>query len=503
MAARQNQSYLIWIIVLVILSLLLALVAFLGVQKAFEFAELNRTNETKLAEANALNQANVIQGQILRSLIGNMGESVSELQTNRDALNTAAGNLTDRTAVNAVIQQVDDAVAVYEKDMALLISSGDASNKPQPTYTELVNSYAAALSRKHNDYNTSLNEYARVQREAKAEIEAMTKTVEQTQEQLAKAQGDFEAEKTGRAEDVNRLQNSITEMTSANNVKNSEFEKTRAEMEQVTADNAREIAELNTVNTAIKTKLNNYERENFDLADGMVVRVASGLSKVFINLGADDGLRPNRTFAVYSQGITSFEKNAHKAMIEVTRILGPHSAEARITAEQLTNPVLNGDPIVSAVWDPGNSVHVALGGMFDLDYDGFDDTDKLIRMIENNGGLVVASHDQQGKVNGTLDASTRYFVIGDAQPPGPDYNPEIARAAKEMRAEAEKLSIEIIDTRKLLNMMGQHAQPVVERLDDEIGQAFRRRQLAEDLREEDAANRAAAAEDLDGSDDDQ
>ncbi len=500
MAARQNQSYLIWIIVLVILSLLLALVAFLGVQKALEFADSNRQNEVKLAEANGLVQANVIQGQILRSLIGNMGDSVSELQANRDALDAEAGRLTDRTAINAVIEKVNDAVKVYEKDMTLLISAGDAANKPQPTYTELVNSYATALTRKHNEYNTILNDLARVQREAQAEIDAKEQTVQQTQEQLAKAQGDFESEKTGRQEDVNRLQTSITEMTSANNSKNSEFEQTRVQFEQTSADSARQIADLSENNDALKQKVNIYEKENFDLADGMVVRVAGGLNKVFINLGADDGLRPNRTFAVYAQGITSFQKNAHKAMIEVTRILGPHSAEARITAEQLTNPILNGDPIVSAVWDPGNSVHVALGGMFDLDYDGFDDTDKLIRMIENNGGLVVASHDQQGKVNGEMDPATRYFVIGDAQPPGADFNAEVARAAREMQAAAEKLSIEIIDTRKLLNLMGQHAQPVVERLDGEIGQAFRRRQLAEELREEDRLNRQANEEGNDGGD---
>ena len=38
MAARENQGYLIAVIVLVLLALILALVAFLGIQKAYELS---------------------------------------------------------------------------------------------------------------------------------------------------------------------------------------------------------------------------------------------------------------------------------------------------------------------------------------------------------------------------------------------------------------------------------------------------------------------------------
>jgi hypothetical protein len=221
-----------------------------------------------------------------------------------------------------------------------------------------------------------------------------------------------------------------------------------------------------------KARLDRYEKENWDLADGKIVRVARTDSKVFINLGLKDGLKTTRTFSVYDALTTNFEKGNPKASIEVTRVWD-HQAEARITNEDPLKPILEGDQLINPVWDPGYSVPIALAGVFDLDSDGFDDRDRLIQLIQQNGGTVVSYHDSEGNIVGEVNSATRWFVMGDSPAMDTDVNPEVIRAMRKMSDAAEKYQIQEIDTRKLLNWMGQHSQPKIERLDRNIGSQFR------------------------------
>ena len=57
MAARENQGYLIAIIVLVLLSLVLAVTAFLGIQKAYEKADSAASLDAKLQVSRKIAEA--------------------------------------------------------------------------------------------------------------------------------------------------------------------------------------------------------------------------------------------------------------------------------------------------------------------------------------------------------------------------------------------------------------------------------------------------------------
>jgi hypothetical protein len=488
MAARQNQGYLIWIIVLVIVSLMLALTAFLGIQKAVEYADVNKQTEVKLNQQTAMNNVRQIQAQIQAALIGNKGESISEVENNLDAMNQILNGVPEgeRASVGEVIKQTQDTYDVYKKDMALLLSSADGTTNPQATYSGVFESLASALKRKVDDIAVLQNDVTRIKLDTKKEIDAKQAELDQAKIQLAAVSKDFELEKTRRAEDQNVYRTSLSTINTDNTRKNDEFA-----TKQVELSNAADLLEnantkLAESNVELKQKVDKYEEENFDLADGSIVRVMDGLHKVIIDLGSASGLRTNRTFAIYNQGITNFEKNAHKATIEVTNILGPRSAEARITYESMTNPILAGDPILTATWDPGYRVEIALGGIFDLDFDGYDDRDKLIQDIESNGGKVVAWNDSEGNVHGEIGPSTRYFVLGDAQTPGPDFNSAIATAASRLRKAAVDANVQIIDSRKLMGWMGKNdlLEPTVIPLDDKIGEPFQRREAAQKAREE-------------------
>ena len=181
-------------------------------------------------------------------------------------------------------------------------------------------------------------------------------------------------------------------------------------------------------------------------------------------MGLVDGLTENRSFAIYDQSVTNFEKDKHKATIEVIRVMDNQS-EARVTSEDPNNPILSGDYVLTATWDPGYSVPMALAGIFDLDKDGFDDLEKTKQLNVRNGGEVVAWHDEDGNIKGEINASVRYLVVGDAPELGPEANLNVVRAIATMKAEAAANTVQVIDLQKLLNLMGVRGKPKIESID--------------------------------------
>jgi hypothetical protein len=89
-------------------------------------------------------------------------------------------------------------------------------------------------------------------------------------------------------------------------------------------------------------------------------------------LGSADSLRRQVTFSVYDADQHDAAKAEKKGSIEVTRILGEHMAEARITEDDPKNPIITGDHVYSQVWHRGKKLRFALTGIIDFDNDGGD-----------------------------------------------------------------------------------------------------------------------------------
>ena len=155
--------------------------------------------------------------------------------------------------------------------------------------------------------------------------------------------------------------------------------------------------------------------------------------------------------------------------------MGGRQAEARVTDENPNNPILTGDYVLTATWDPGFRVPIALAGRFDLDGDGFDDTDKLVQMIRRNGGNVVARHDAEGQLSGKIDSNTRYLVLGESTDLDVNASPEISKARAELEDQADRNTVQVIGLNKLLNRMGVRGKPRIETLDGRIQDGFVRR----------------------------
>ena len=489
MAARENQGYLIAVIILVLLTLVLALSTFLGLSRMNENAAKLQAAEQKLAVQKSMSDAYQIEAQVLRAYVGEMGPSVAEVPSMFDSLDalTLNNKLTQnqKDSIADVFESLKQVRGEYDKDMKMFIASDGGDQVQEQTWRNLVSNLNSVLSKKHTKENVLRKENKRIQQEAKADVAAKEAEVKAKEALLVKTQEEAKADKSRYDENVNQLTTSLDAAKSQNDAVNRQFQNyaQAASAKEKSLEN--DIAGLEREKKTLKVKLDTYERENFDLHDGRIVRVAHKIDRVYLDLGTADGLRPNLSFAVYPQTATNFEKNDFKAMIEVTRITGDHQSEARITLEDPLNPILAKDFVLTATWDPGYSVPIALVGLFDMDGDGSSDRLRLVQMIENNGGRVVAMNDERGKVIGKIDATTRYAVMGNSPDPSTENSGAIYSAINELTDQAKSNTVQQIDLKKLLNWMGRHNNATVQRLDGQIGEQSRRRESANPLQTND------------------
>ncbi len=115
-------------------------------------------------------------------------------------------------------------------------------------------------------------------------------------------------------------------------------------------------------------------RPEESLVDGRVVAVDPAERTATIDLGSDDKIRVGLTFAVYEEpsAIRPDDNGNYprgKASLEVIRIDGM-SAICRVTNERAGNPVVKGDVLANAVYDPRKVYKFMVVGNFDVNRDG-------------------------------------------------------------------------------------------------------------------------------------
>lgn len=148
-------------------------------------------------------------------------------------------------------------------------------------------------------------------------------------------------------------------------------------------------------------------------ADGKVTWVNQKTRTVWLNQGAADGLIRQTSFSVIAANENNPAQAPKKAKIEVTSIQGPHLAEARIVEDNIRDPIMPGDQILSPVYSPGRAQHFALAGFMDLNKDGLSDRATVRDMIRMNGGVIDAEVADDGTPIGEINSGTNFLVKGD------------------------------------------------------------------------------------------
>ncbi|MGB7347044.1 MAG: hypothetical protein WBD20_22660 [Pirellulaceae bacterium] len=314
----------------------------------------------------------------------------------------------------------------FVRDMSYF---GPAAEASQKNYSQLPEFFVNAIRSRTTQYATATKEQQQIRSQADSDVENARQAQKVAEDNRKSADKKLADEQNLFTEDRERM-NQEKEETRDN------LTKTVRELTGFRKKSAEEVAKLkqktdqlgNTIETQ-RQQLNRLRSDKFESVQGEIHYVMHGGNVVTINLGAADALRPGVTFGVIDADETRLDDAKVKATIQVTKIRGQHSAEARVVALPATaTPIIEGDKIYSPFWKSGVPVRIALAGQIDIDGDGYPDNDQIKGMITSAGAEVAATVDSDGNVEGTLDASIRFLVIGES--------PEISGPADSASAEA-------------------------------------------------------------------
>jgi hypothetical protein len=447
--ARENQGLQIALIILFMLTIILGVTTYIFFRQYVEADDSARKLESLVQEKTAATQN--IQGEnndLKKMILGTPDAEEKKLeeitaQFNEDREKFAAGfDDADKYYRPLAVRLYD----LLNKKSAELTDANDALQKLQEGYdawkqqmTAQVKTHETAQQAAEDNLKTKAAEYD-------ANLDQIRAGKDQLQAKLAKAEEKAEKDQSA----------------------------LKAEL-----DNARaEAKKLQTLADQQGEELDNVNRPTVDVPDGEIRWVDQRDGTVWINLGRADALRRQTTFSVYPIDITNLAQGGRKAGIEVTRIRGEHLAEARITEDVISDPIMIGDKIYTPVWSPGEQVRFALVGLMDIDGDGVSDLQTVKELIEMSGGKVDYWADDKGNKGGEITIHTRYLVVdsqarefGSGAAAGGQQSEEAKAKNKEAEAEATKYSEAIEKARRyglkkitlgdLLQQMGWKSQTQV------------------------------------------
>lgn len=421
MASRENNTLQGTIIALIIVLLLMFVALWLVNNKRNEQVALAASAAQQATDArNAANSAQT-EANTYKTMMG-FNES--------DALQTVEAAF--KKDVEQYGATFDEADRVYSRMVANLATEN----------RELAASEATAKAQA-KDFEQRL---LATEAEKDKQIEQFAKELQAVKEDATNERAEFAKQREAMNAERDKLAAQLASIRQ-------EIDKTRAETAAATKKQQEEVAGLSRDIGILRA--NQVDPDPFaQPEDGIITWVNQKEQKVWLNLGSDDSLRPQITFSVYSGDQADALKAEIKGSIEVTKILGPHLAEARITMDKHTRPLVEGDKVYSQVWNPGRQVGFALAGVLDMDGDGKDDIQELKSVIVLNNGKVDAEPGEDGSVVGEMTVDTRYLILGEFPESTLTNREAQIRAWQSMTESADRLGIETITLGEFLDLMG-------------------------------------------------
>lgn len=336
----------------------------------------------------------------------------------------------------------------YAADQERFMGTFEETNRNYRAVIDTLAEENRKIAQQENDAKSRALEaqerLAAMETEKDAEIAKFKKQLDEAKTDLARERDNFEQ---GRAE----LQRQRRDLVQTVDELRADFEK-RIEAATSAQDNAeKQLADAERSRDQLLEQ-RATDDPSFEVADGRVTFVNQATGAAWINLGEADSLRRQVTFSVFESDLTDAGKAEKKGSLEVVRIIGDHLAEAKITGDSASNPVLPGDQIYSQVWQRGKQLRFALTGFIDLDGDGRSDLQKAKDLISLNGGVVDASLEDDGTIDGEMTINTRYLVLGEySELPSKG---DVRKGYDQMSKRADVLGVETITLDEFVNQMG-------------------------------------------------
>lgn len=380
-------------------------------------------------------------------------QQVAELQNQlRDAQAAASRMQQDSESYRqwmgvGQFDNLEDVKKTFEADMERFGSNFDESRRSYREILDYLSREKDAIAAREEAATARLREVSdrlvAVENEKEKQVAQFQEQMKASEEEAARQRNQYARDRADLEKTRQQLLEQVDSMRASHEAELAKRDATIRDLNEKLAKSER--AKTNLLAEVSKSA------ESFEVPDGRISWVNQD-GTVWINLGAADSLRRQITFSVFDADARDPARSDQKGSIEVTRILGDHLAEARITSDNPRNPILSGDNIFSQVWHRGKKLRFALTGIIDLDGDGRSDMKLARELVELNGGVVDAYLDDDGKVVGEMSVNTRYLVLGDFPEQG--YQAALQRGFQQMSDDAKLNGVEVITLDKFLNQVG-------------------------------------------------
>lgn len=330
-------------------------------------------------------------------------------------------------------------------------------------------------------------------RSMQGQIDSLTRAVADAEAARQQAQANLQAEadrvqalQQQQTETVAALQAQIGQLEADNNEYREGFGVTaqqyvtqindlRAQLEQTQNDLSARVRTLEQEKLLLEDQVASLQqqgrgealsaRPEFSLVDGAVANTNPNQNEVFISIGRRQNVILGMNFAVYGDE-TQIRPDAEgnypqgKGAIEVVNV-GETSSRCRVLFERAGNPIVPGDIIANAVYDPSKVYKFLIAGNFDTNGDERrtpGERTEIVALIEEWGGTTTE------ELTGDVD----FLVLGEPPvlPPEPTINSPIEiveiyiRKQQELQRyndlldKAQRTAVPVLNENRLYTLIG-------------------------------------------------
>ena len=488
-AANESQGLKIAVAAFVSLSVVLAVTSY------FLYSNYSQAS-ARLTEAES--KASQAQGTASQA-VGNLAE-----------LRTRAGyaNIEDFESLKSAIKKDEDKltneVAAIVAKVRAMTEQYKAAGGSDPKVTELEQAAEQIFANFRAEPNKT---YA-------SSLDRMRSLLE-TQASLTTAYAIDNLNLRSNLESSNQVNNAkIGESESARANAKQDLENVIRETESARQDLLRKVDELQTDYNTILTEYENFKTKTnqgseeyekqlgdfrnqltfykdlnaktetvMDSPDGTISGVDYIHNEVRINLTRAMGVHPQMVFAVFDRN-APIPNDRPKAHIELTSVdntgsrarIRPatRSGQSLQTTADLMDPIRVGDYIYSPAWDQNSPRRFALIGRIDMNRDGRDDRQDLIRLIQQAGGVIeydLPPPEAGGRESGKITGRCYKYIVDERDPlnaldtKGSTVSSEtdlgFMRQQSEAIREARSLGVSPIPIERLLDSLGYSPNMVI------------------------------------------
>jgi hypothetical protein len=359
--------------------------------------------------------------------------------------------------------------------------------------TQTVEALAAEMEK---DGLTGTNLLAAI-RDRKAEIEGLNSKVRQADDARTTALADLQNE-VDRTKKLNESHNATVQAMNSEIAKyKAEVETYRQSVSEARANMDMEVQKAkdaaSTLQSTLNEQIRTLQNDNLrlkdqissmktaqsgnllhptgeqSLVDGEIIAINQAANTITISRGKADKVILGMSFAVYSDATairpnpTTGEYPRPKAMLEVISV-GDGTSTARITSEVRGNPVVRGDVIANAVYDPTKVYTFVVFGNFDTNGDG-------VATPHEAGDIKAMITSWNGKAVDDISGSVDFLLLGERPilpaPPGVN-DPieivqqymrlnEIAQKYDRLLEQAASTSLPVLNQNRFYTLIGRRA----------------------------------------------